>query len=123
MSINIQRLFEQFVQAEALSDSPRIRAAWMQSANRTINDLNTLAFQELDEITDIDGVTLDLDAAYGTVLLDGIKRHIQDTGEWTKDPNPVAVSRYEKALGQARMIYWKTNPPWEGSHGGALSDE
>jgi hypothetical protein len=90
--------------------------------NRTINDLNTRAFQDLDEITDIDGTTLDLDSNYGSTLLDGIKKHIQDTGEWTKDPRSDLVDRYERALGQARAIYWKANPPWEGAHGGALSE-
>ena len=125
MSINTQSMYNGFYQSEGVANSSRFLAAFIRATNDAIADMNTRAFKELvriDALTD----NIDLDAdTYQSHLEMGIKRHIQESGEWSKDPDPLLVAKWGEALAMMRENVWNSDLDalWEGAHGYAQSDE
>ena len=125
MSINTQSMYQGFFQSEGVSDSTRFRASFIRAVNAALADMRTLAFTSVDRIDSLtDNIDLDADD-YQSHLEIGIKRHVQDSGEWSKDPDPLAADKWSKALGMIRTTVWNADKTavWEGAHGYAKSDE
>ena len=125
MSINTQKMYEGFYQSEGVADSPRFRAAFIRATNDALADMVVKGFQTVSRIESLSG-TIDLDAdTYQSHLEMGIKRHIQESGEWTKDPDSALIEKWEDALAMMRMNKWNADKSavWEGAHGYKQSDE
>jgi hypothetical protein len=120
MSINTQTMYEQFVQAEGVSDSGRMRMAYLRALNRALSELRDECWvADADAQDDLD--VLDLDSKYEPVLEDGVKYFIQRSGEWTKDPDVQARSYWQESKGKARRYYIEENEIWDGEHAGSAS--
>ena len=118
-------MYNGFYMSEGVADSTRFRAAFIRATNDAIADMNTRAFKEL---TRIDSLTDNIDLVADTFqshLEMGIKRHIQESGEWTKDPDALLVVKWGEALAMMRENVWNSDldAVWEGAHGYAQSDE
>ena len=123
MAISVSQWYNQFCAKERLSDSSSFRASFIEAVNQAIGTLNVRAFQELDEITDVDTDSIDLDVTFKPILNTLLRYFLQESGQWTKDPDPRLEQKMDRAISDARSRWWGDTPPWAGGHGGALSDD
>ena len=122
MAIPVALWYQHFTTKERLSDSSTLRSSFLDAVNSALLTLNSRCFHELDEIESVDSGSIDLDTTYKPILNTMLRYFLQENGQWTKEPDPRLEIKFEKAIGDARSLWWGDTPPWAGAHAGSADD-
>lgn len=100
MSIQLSPLHDRLARKLGLG-GPTFDTLFVESVNDVSRDLNRQCFQEVDDVDD-QNATIDLDVMFYPAYREGVSYYMQSSGEISREPDPNAYAKYQRALAECQ---------------------